>query len=103
MEDPAYEFSRAARKKSKAWVYVAKHMSRLPSQSAETFMLLAARTLEHAKSRPEGPQKFAAILSDMTKQLAAMDRYERRALARRKFAISAFDEARARAATAPGQ
>jgi hypothetical protein len=70
-------------------------MSRLTSQSAQTFMLLAARTLEHAKSQPEGAQKFAAILSNMTKQLAAMDRYERGALARRKFAIRAFDTARA--------
>jgi hypothetical protein len=41
-----------------------------------------------------GPQKFASILADMTGQLAAMDRYERRALSRRKFAIRAFDAAR---------
>ena len=47
----------------------------------------------------EGPQKFATILSDMCKQLAAMDRYERRALSRRKFAIRAFDAARIQAAT----
>jgi uncharacterized small protein (DUF1192 family) len=42
---------------------------------------------------PEGPAKFATILSEETRQLLAMDRYERRALSRRKFAIRAFDEA----------
>jgi hypothetical protein len=41
---------------------------------------------------PEGPYKIAAILSD--RQLTLMDRYERRALSRRKFAIRAFDAAR---------
>jgi hypothetical protein len=50
------------------------------------------------ESKPEGPQKFTTILSDMTQRLAAMDRYEGRALVRRKFAIRAFDAARARAA-----
>jgi hypothetical protein len=56
--------------------------------------------LTSLETKPEGPEKFATILSDMGRRLAAMDRYERRALSRRKFAIRAFDAARAQAATA---
>jgi hypothetical protein len=44
--------------------------------------------------RPEGAEKFAYILRDLTKQLAALDRYERRALSRRKFAIRELDALR---------
>jgi hypothetical protein len=61
---------------------------------------MSLETLEFATSTPQGPDKLATILSGEAKKLLAMDRYERRALARRKFAIRAFDAARARAATA---
>jgi hypothetical protein len=44
-------------------------------------------------SRPQGAHKFSAILSQEIKQLLALDRYERRALSRRKFAIRDFDAA----------
>jgi len=44
-------------------------------------------------SPPTGPCKNAAILSAMAKQLAGMDRYERRAPARRKRAVQAFEAA----------
>ncbi len=47
-------------------------------------------------SSQEGPSKFATVLSKETKQLLALDRYERRALSRRKFAVRAFDDARRR-------
>jgi len=51
-------------------------------------------------SSPERPQKLATIVSQEAKQLLAMDRYERRALSRRKFAVRAFDAARRQAASA---
>ena len=47
-------------------------------------------------SKPQGPHKLATILSQETERLLSMDRYERRALSRRKFAIRAFDDARRR-------
>jgi len=57
---------------------------------------LPASVKNFLTTTPQGPAKFATILSEETKQLLAMDRYERRALSRRKFAIRAFDEARRR-------
>jgi hypothetical protein len=49
---------------------------------------------QYVTTTPQGPHKWAVILSQELHQLSALDRYERRALARRKFAIRAFDLAK---------
>ena len=49
--------------------------------------------------KPEGTEKFMYILRDLHQQLTAFDRYERRALSRRKFAIRQLDALRRRAST----
>jgi hypothetical protein len=100
--DPDYDSSAA--KKSKLAVAAAKLRAKVELNPLPTPLIsqLLIDLESSVQSSPKGPQKFATVLSDMTQRLAVMDRYERRALSRRKFAIRAFDAVRARAATAPG-
>jgi len=46
--------------------------------------------------KPEGPDKFTTIFTDIVRRLPTLDRYGRRALSRRKLAIRDFDAARTR-------
>lgn len=50
--------------------------------------------MKFLESKPEGPYKFATILADKTRQLLALDRYERRAVSRRNRAIQSLDATR---------
>jgi hypothetical protein len=54
----------------------------------------ALNSLQDESRRADGLQKLASILSQATKELLAMARYERRAVSRRNRAIWALDEAR---------
>jgi hypothetical protein len=86
LSDPDYE-SEAMRRKKSALVF--RCLRRFDPR-----MSMPENVMGFLNSKPEGPYKFATILADKTRQLFALDRYERRALSRRKFAIRAFDAAR---------
>jgi hypothetical protein len=72
-----------------------------PEIAQEWATLLAERwgrdkpvRMPHALQRSIEEELFGPTLADCAARLAAMDRYERRALSRRKFAIREFDAAR---------
>jgi hypothetical protein len=86
--DPNYETLPTLRKKFRAII----HHARVFGPDTP----MPDDVVEFLHSKPGGPHKLATILLDKARQLLALDRYERRALSRRKFAIRAFDAARRR-------
>jgi hypothetical protein len=82
LSEPYYE-SRADRRRKVAVMrfFLRPNAPDIPFEALERFLT----------ATPEGPQKFAIILSQETKRLLAMDRYERRALFRRNIAIQTLD------------
>jgi hypothetical protein len=70
---------------------------RLPLANASKMPITARE--KFVPSMPQGANKIATIFSREAKALEAMDRYERRARSRRKFAIRAFDTASRRTLT----
>jgi hypothetical protein len=83
LTDPYYDSRENMRKKAKVRVL-----------GGEVPDMTPAGMRKYVTSTPEGPRKLATILTQEARQLLAMDRYERRAVLRRKIAIRAYDEAR---------
>jgi hypothetical protein len=83
--DPTYDCA-ANRRQKAAYLRLL-----LGNDAPETTLTDLVAFLE---TKPQGPEKFASILPEKAGRLLAMDRYERRALSRRKLAIRALDAAR---------
>ena len=79
LSNPDYRSPTTMLKQFRAVLHFARHFG------ADT--PLPADLLGFVQSTLQGPFKVATVLSDNARQLEALDRYERRALSRRKFAI----------------
>jgi len=88
LSNPEYQSSAAIKLSAILAKRVEKYSSLLRPETVRQFRI------SHPIPKPTGPNKLATILSELSAKLLAMDRYERRALSRRKFAIREFDRVR---------
>jgi len=86
LNDPDYESQATFRKKTALAI---RHLRRRGMSKA-----MPQNEIKFLHSKPEGPYKFAIILADKTRELLALDRYERRAVSRRNRAIQSLDAIR---------
>jgi hypothetical protein len=66
------------------------------ASSIGAYVLSSSDLVQVLQEKLQGAEKMAAIISDLSRELTAMDRYERQTLSRRKTAIRKIDEAKLR-------
>ena len=92
--DPGFQPMRVHRQQ----LHIAKMV--LGGKPSRTLPLVVDEVRDMLSPKPlEGEEKLASILEEKISEFAALDRYERRALSRRKAAIRNFDAARTLAVT----
>ena len=88
MNDPEWDTDANRRAKDRAVIR--------SLRTAGPFTPMSQELAEFVYSCPRGPEKFALMLESRLHEISILDRYERRALSKRKFAIRALDHARRR-------